>query len=335
MNNQLKPWKILFLIFLVVATIYILGNQTPYQKNSGRIFGTYYNITYKSKNNLHTPIKKILLQVDSSLSTFNKESTITKINNNEEVTPDSMMLRVFSLAQKISKATDGAFDITVAPLVNAWGFGFKNDTGTDSATVSKLLKTTGYTTVTCKEGKIIKKNADTMLDCSAIAKGYGCDEVAHMLESNGINDYLIEIGGEVASKGKNDRGGAWTIGINKPIEDNTQSNNRLQDILSISGKSMATSGNYRNYRYENGKKVAHTIDPRTGYPVQHSLLSATVIADDCATADAYATAFMVLGLDKSIQLCKKTVGIEAFFIYADSAGNFRTAETSGLSKYRK
>lgn len=332
MNNKITGWKILFLIFLIIGTIYILSKEAPYHENSGKIFGTYYNISYKSKNDMKNNIDTVLKRVDYSLSPFNKKSIITAINNNDDVTPDSMFLRVFAIAQHISKETDGAFDITVAPLVNAWGFGFKHNVPTDSATIDSLLRNVGYQTVTYDNGKIKKENRATMLDCSAIAKGYACDEVAKMLERNGISDFMIEIGGEVVTKGKNKKGTDWAIGINKPSE--TASQNELQDILSISGKSMATSGNYRNFRYENGKKLAHTIDPRTGYPVQHSLLSATVIADNCATADALATAFMVMGVEKAMQYCEQN-NIDALFIYSDSVGNFATAESKGLGKYRR
>lgn len=334
MDNKLKPWKIVFLLFLIVASIYVINNQIPYQSDSGRIFGTYYNITYKAKDNLHTQIKEVLLRVDNSLSPFNRNSIITKINNNKEVEPDSMFLQVFDLAQEISVKTDGAFDITVAPLVNAWGFGFKNGTPTDTLTIENLRKTVGYTTVRNENGRIIKKDSATMLDCSAIAKGYGCDAVATMLRKQGVTDFLVEIGGEVAAQGNNKQGNKWSIGVNKPVDDATQSNNELQEVLHISGKCMATSGNYRNFRYENGKKVSHTIDPRTGYPVQHSLLSATVIANDCATADAYATAFMVTGLERAMEICKQNKEIDALFIYADSNGTIKTAETENLKNYR-
>ena len=144
---------------------------------------------------------------------------------------------------------------------------------------------------------------------------------------------MVEIGGEVVTKGKNNKGGMWTIGISKPTDNPTTSNNELQEIIAISGKSMATSGNYRNFREVNGQKVAHTIDPRTGYPVQHSLLSATVIADDCATADAWATSFMVMGLEKAMEICKSEESIEAYFIYSDGDGAFKIAETQGMKKY--
>lgn len=330
--NKLSIWKILFLVFLIIGTIYILGKQKPYITNSGKIFGTFYNITYSSDIDLSKEIKSTLMQVDNSLSPFNKQSIITAINNNADATPDSMFIHVFTLAQEISAKTAGAFDITVAPLVNAWGFGFRKGITPDSTTIDSLRQFIGYNTVSLTNGKVTKKHPQTMLDCSAIAKGYGCDAVAAMLDAQGVKNYMVEIGGEVVTKGKNGKGGVWTIGISKPTDNKTTSNNELHEIIAISDKSMATSGNYRNFREENGRKIAHTIDPRTGYPVQHSLLSATVIADDCATADAYATAFMVMGVEKAMEICNNEESIEAYFIYSDGDGMLKTTMTEGFKK---
>ena len=331
MNGKLSKWKIVFLIFLIVGTFYILRNRTPevYTTNSGYIFGTQYNIKYKSVEDLHGEIRSTLNEVDNSLSMFNRNSIISAFNSNRDTIANEMFTEVFNLAQEISAKTDGAFDITVAPLVNAWGFGFKKGELPDSATVEELRSKVGYTTVALVDGRVIKQTPGTMLDCGAIAKGYGCDMVARLLDSRNITDYMIEIGGEVVTKGKNDRGTDWNISISKPTENTTGGHNGHQKIIAISGKAMATSGNYRNFRIENGKKYAHTIDPRTGYPVQHSLLSATVIAENCAKADAYATSFMVMGLEKAIEQCKSD-NIEAFFIYSNEDGALQTYSTEGL-----
>ena len=330
----MKAWKILFLIFLIVASVLIIKNEPPYHTDRGFIFGTYYNICYKSKENLQHKIDSTLKSVDNSLSPFNKRSVITAINENRDTIVDAQFSEVFALAQEISNATDGAFDITVAPLVNAWGFGFKQGITVDSITVDSLLQYVGYKSVELTDNKVIKQHPQTMLDCSAIAKGYGCDRVARMLESYGVKDYMVEIGGEVVSKGKNNKSKQWSIGISKPTDDKSGTINELQEILHISGKSVATSGNYRNYRYEDGRKLSHTIDPRTGYPVAHTLLSATVIANDCATADAYATAFMVIGIEKAIEICKQKE-IDAYFIYSTPEGGISTRETDGMNMYHK
>lgn len=331
----MKIWKIIFLIFLVASSIIIISNEAPYQKNSGTIFGTYYNITYKHNDNLQNDIYDCLRNVDKSLSPFNKTSVITKINNNESIEPDSLFVQVFTLAQEISENTHGAFDITVAPLVNAWGFGFKHGIPADSIAIDSIRRYIGHSTVAYDGKKIVKKHPETMLDCSAIAKGFGCDEVARLLDSHGIENYMVEIGGEVVAKGKNDKSKPWTIGISKPVDEPSGASNEIQEIIHISNRSMATSGNYRNFRYEGERKLAHTIDPRTGYPVTHSLLSATVTAKDCATADAYATAFMVMGLEKAMELCKNNSEIDAYFIYTDETGNMQTAETDGMKRYMR
>ena len=330
----MKAWKIIFLIFLTVASVLIIANEPPYHNDRGVIFGTYYNISYKHKENLQGKIEKTLLAVDKSLSPFNKKSVITAINNNTSTSADTLFAQVFTLAQEISQKTGGAFDITVAPLVNAWGFGFKQGIKVDSTTVDSLRQYIGYDKVSLTNGKVEKQHPETMLDCSAIAKGFGCDCVAQFLESMGIENYMIEIGGEVVAKGKNDKAKPWSIGISKPTDDASGSHSGLQEILHISGKSLATSGNYRNYRYEDGRKLAHTVDPRSGYPVQHSLLSATVIADNCATADAYATAFMVLGLDKALEICNAN-GLDGYFIYNDNEGNLAVKETDGMKGLHK
>lgn len=325
----MKRWQIIFLLFLIVATAMILTKNTPYHTDEGRIFGTSYRITYKYKDNLDKEIKETLMKVDNSLSPFNKNSTISKINNNKSDIPDSMFLYIFDMAQEVSEETGGAFDITVAPLVNAWGFGFKKGITPDSLTIDSLRNFIGYKKIELTDGRIRKQHPETMLNCSAIAKGYGCDVVAHFLQCKGIEDYMVEIGGEVVLKGRNKNNEPWVIGINKPSENGIS---ELQAVLQLTDCSMATSGNYRNFRIVDGKKVAHTIDPNTGYPANHSLLSATVVTDECAYADALATAFMVMGKEKAMEYCKNNPKIEAYFIYADDNGNMQTVQTDGFKK---
>ena len=244
-----------------------------------------------------------------------------------------MMTEVFSLAEKISDETNGAFDITVAPLVNAWGFGFKNAGNINDATIDSIRQFVGYKKIRLENGKIIKQDSRTMLDCSAIAKGYGVDRVAGLFDRKGIKNYMIEIGGELVLKGESPKKDQWHIGINKPIDDSLAVNQELQTVLKISNAGMATSGNYRNFYYKGGKKYAHTIDPRTGYPVQHNILSSTVIAENCAVADAYATSFMVLGLDSAKIICNKHPELDAYFIYTKDDGSTDIYFTEGMKKY--
>lgn len=319
-------WQIPFLAFLVIGSILIVSrqNDAPYHRDSGFVFGTTYNITYQCDSNLHSEIKKELHKVDCSLSMFNKESTISAINSNRGFKTDSMFAYVFDLAQNISEETDGAFDITVAPLVNAWGFGFDMSHSPTPAVIDSLKEIVGYKKVTITDGTLIKDDPRTMLDCSAIAKGYGSDVAANLLRAKGVKNFMVEIGGEIVTSGNSDKRKPWKIGVTKPTDDSLSTGKELQTVLNITDKAMATSGNYRNFYYKDGKKYAHTIDPATGHPVQHSLLSATVIADNCATADAYATAFMVMGMEKAKAVLARHPELQVYFIYSDDKGALHT-----------
>jgi len=317
-----KVFPILFvLIVLVVVGFAARKKNAEYQHDSGLVFGTSYNITYQSNENLKPEIEKVLAEVDASLSPFNEKSVITHVNRNEAVTLDDHFITVFRLSSEICKDTEGAFDITVAPLVNAWGFGFKSGTMPDKQAIDSLKQFVGFDKVKLQDGKIIKTDDRLMLDCSAIAKGYGVDAVAKMLKSKGISNFMVEIGGEIVASGENPKGAPWRIGVSKPEDDSVSVSNDIQGIINISDKAMATSGNYRNFYYKGGKKYAHTIDPKTGCPVQHSILSATVVSDECAKADAYATAFMVMGLEKAKAVLARHKDMMAYFIYSDDKGN--------------
>lgn len=323
MKNKKLLWQLPFLTLLVVGTILIIRQQhsMPYRKVSDFIFGTTYHVTYQCDSDLTQSIKAELLKVDASLSPFNKESVITAVNENKDVQLDDMFKEVFNLAMDISKDTDGAFDITVAPLVNAWGFGFKNGSQPSSHQVDSLLQLVGYEKVSMVDGKVVKQDPRIMLDCSAIAKGYGTDRVARLLQSRGIQNYMVEIGGEVVTSGVNPDRVPWKIGVTKPTDDSLNIGHELQTVLNVTDKAMATSGNYRNYYFKGGKKFAHTVDPKTGYPVQHSILSATVLAKSCAVADAYATSFMVMGFDKARQVLERHPELMAYFIYSNQKGD--------------
>lgn len=295
----------------------------PYQHDEGQIFGTFYHITYQNDSSIQTDILAELQKVDNALSMFNKESIISHINRGENVETNEMFESVFNLAERISDNTDGAFDITVAPLVNAWGFGFKTGNPPTKQTVDSLRAIVGYKKVKLVNHRITKSDARIMLDCSAIAKGYGCDVVARLLEKRGIKNYMVEIGGEVVTHGISEKRLPWKIGVTKPSDDSLNVNNELQTVLNVKDRAMATSGNYRNFYYRGGKKYAHTIDPATGYPVQHSILSATVLAKRCAAADAYATAFMVMGMEKAKKVLEKHPELMAYLIYSDDKGNLQ------------
>lgn len=334
MKKKKLIWQIPFLLILIFGSIYVIRQQhdAPYQKDEGFIFGTVYHITYQSDVNYQKEIEAELMKVDQSLSPFNKTSIISGINRNEKVKVNEMFSEVFNLAESISNETHGAFDITVAPMVNAWGFGFKTGNPPTKQTIDSLRAIVGYQKVALKDGYVVKQNPKTMLDCSAIAKGFGSDVVARFLQKKGIQNYMVEIGGEIVVRGNSDKKLPWRIGINKPTDDSLNTNQELQDVVNVTDIAMATSGNYRNFYYKNGKKYAHTIDPKTGYPVQHNILSATVLAKNCATADAYATSFMVMGLDGARKILEKHPELDAYLIYSDHKGSNKVWYSPSLQK---
>ena len=325
MKKKKLIWQIPFLALLIIGTVLIVMQQRsmPYQHDEGMVFGTVYNITYQYDSDLKQDIEAELQKVDNSLSPFNKGSIISKVNRNENPEVNDMFTDVFTLAEEVSAQTGGAFDITVAPLVNMWGFGTKQFHRLDKESVDSLMKFVGFNKISLKNKHVVKQDPNIQLDCSGIAKGYGCDVVARFLRSKGIKNFMVEIGGEVVTSGNSEKRVPWKIGVTKPTDDSLQENQELQTVLNVTDKAMATSGNYRNFYVEGGKKFAHTIDPHTGYPVQHSLLSSTVLAHDCATADAYATSFMVLGIDKAKEVLKKHPELMAYFIYSDAKGNLQ------------
>lgn len=297
-------WQMPFLALLVVGTVLIIRQQRsmPYQHDQGTIFGTFYNVTYQSDNNLKAEIEAELRKVDAEFSMFNDTSTVARINRGEQPKRSAMFEEVWQLAETVHKETDGAFDISVAPLVNAWGFGFKHEQMPNRQQVDSLLR------------------IRNQYDFSAIAKGYGSDVVARLLRSHDVQNFMVEIGGEIVTQGVSDKRLPWKIGVIKPTDDSLSVGGELQTVLNMTDIAMATSGNYRNFYYKGGRKYAHTIDPKTGYPVQHSLLSATVLARSCATADAYATSFMVLGVEHAKEVLEKHPELMAYFIFARPDG---------------
>ncbi|MCZ4695867.1 FAD:protein FMN transferase [Ancylomarina euxinus] len=326
-------------IQLLVLTALVLFACQPtkkdYQYNEGYIWGTIYHIIYNNPKNVdfHDEIKAKMNEFDLSLSTYKPNSTISRVNNNDStVVLDHYFKTVFNRSIQISEVTNGAFDMTIAPLVNAWGFGFKNKLEPEDIPVDSLLQIVGFNKVKLLNNRIIKDDPRIMFDASAIAKGYGVDVVAAFLESKGISNYMVEIGGEIRVKGISNKKRSWRVGIDRPIDDPEVKNREIQDVLSLADGAMATSGNYRQFYIKNGKKYAHTIDPKQGYPVQHSLLSASVIAPDCMTADAYATAFMVLGLEKSITIVENDPNLDAYFIYTDEDGKYQTYSSDKIKE---
>jgi len=326
-----------YLLISITVVIFIFINscspKKDYIKNEGYIFGTMYHFTYKSNKDLEPAIKKQLQKFNESLSTYDPNSIISRINQNDtSVQTDKYFTTCFNKAYEISTVTNGAFDMTVAPIVNAWGFGFDESAIADSIKIDSLMQYIGFDKVKLVKNKIIKETIGLMLDASAIAKGYGVDVAVEVIEFAGIKNYMVEIGGEVRAKGINEKGNLWQIGIDKPIEDPTAMHRELEAIVSLNDKSLATSGNYRQFYEKDGIKYSHTINPKTGYPAQNRLLSASVLANNCMTADAFATAFMVMGVEESIKLSDSLKNIEVYFIYTDSINSYKTYGSKGFEQ---
>ena len=327
------------IIIINAVIVLIVGrgcSRGEYLKLAGFTQGTSYHVTYEARDsvNLQNEIDSLLSDFDKTFSTYIPGSIISGINRNDpDVEINDHFIKVFNKAYEVYKATDGAFDITVAPIVNAWGFGFTEKADVDSAMIDSLLQYVGMGEVAIKDRKIIKKYREIMLDCNAIAQGYAVDVTAAFLDRKRIRNYLVEIGGEIRTKGVNAEGNIWRIGIDKPVEKNIIPGTYLQAIVELDNRSLATSGNYRKFYEIDGIKYAHSIDPKTGYPVLKNLISVTVVAEDCMTADAYATGLMVMGLGEAKEFLSKHKELEAYLIFSDDEGNFRTYITEGLKSY--
>ncbi|MGE5384059.1 MAG: FAD:protein FMN transferase [Omnitrophica WOR_2 bacterium] len=298
---------------------------------TGEAQGTYYAITYfdEKERNFQPQLDSLFADFDQSASVYAKESIISRFNRNDStVVADSIFDVIFKKSMEVSESTNGAFDITVMPLVNVWGFGFTERSKVDSAMVDSLLPLVGYKKIKLINGKLQKENKGIMIDFNAIAQGFTCDVIGKFFEKRGIYNYLVDVGGEVLAKGNKPDGSKWNVAIEKPSPD-AMSAREIQITVPLKNKALATSGSYRAYFTENGQKYSHTIDPKTGFPVHHNVLSVSVLADDCITADAYATAFMVIGLEKTKEFLVKRKDLKAYIIY-DENGKLRTWSSEGF-----
>jgi thiamine biosynthesis lipoprotein len=321
----------------------------PYLTQEGKTMGTYYRVTYSDaeERNFQDAIDSLLEVINLEVSTYIETSTISRFNQSDQpfdlsynpgVTTEGdyknpHFLANYQAAKDIYQKTEGYFDPTVMPLVNYWGFGYsekKKITTVDSVKVDSLIQLVGFNKVHLRNNTISKSQAGVQLDFSALAKGYGVDMVAELLESQSVENYLVDIGGEVKAQGVNAKGSIWRIGINVPREGASMS--AIQTAILLQNRALATSGNYRNFYEVDGVKYSHTISPATGYPERNTLLSASVFAKDCTTADAYATAFMVMGMDKAMEMASAIDGVEAYFIYSTSTGEMDVKYTEGLDQ---
>lgn len=322
--NVNKQKTIGALLGIAVCALLIWGwdddPKSSYYRNEGKVFGTYYNIRYEATEDLESAIQAAFEAFDNSLSMFNPHSILSAINANRDTTTNAAFESMWSEAEYVYGLSNGAFDITVAPLVKAFGFGRKNDqvASISSQTIDSIRAFVGFEKVQLVDHKVVKDDPRVQIDGGAVAKGQACDMIAEVLREHGCTNYLVDIGGEVVAHGVNDKGQAWHIGITKPNLNNEGAQEELQEILAVSDICMATSGNYRNYYYADGERRSHTIDPRTGYPVQHSLLSATVVSSTCMRADALATACMVLGAEEALTMIAHAEDAACYFIVAQN-----------------
>ncbi len=308
----------------------------PYLSLEGKTMGTYYRISYGDSlsRNFQTEIEQFLQDFNQEVSTYIPSSVISQFNQAEstlDVSGKAYFIGNFQKSRLVFEQSGGAFDPTVMPLVNYWGFGYtpkKPVTQVDSAAVDSLRRFVGMDLVRLDGNILHKARPGVQLDFSAIAKGYAIDEIAQLFENQGIKNYLIDIGGESRAKGRNARGDVWTVGINVPKEDAKLTD--IQTAVELNNRSIATSGNYRNFYEVDGVKYGHEINPTTGYPERTRLLSASVFTEDCATADAWATAFMILGLEKSMEIANQMSHLEAYFIYGAPDGSLQVQYTQGL-----
>lgn len=319
-------------IVVVFLTFISCKDELKVKRIAGTVFGTSYSIQYASFDDLQLEeqFEKLFYVINKSMSTYQANSIISKINRNEEVTIDSHFRKVFEASKSIYKLTDGAFDPTIAVLVNAWDFGPEgNIENLNDAKIDSLMLTVGFDNVSRQDDKIVKQNLDSRLDFNAIAKGYSVDVIAEFLETQNLENYLVEIGGEIRAKGVNlGSGEVWKIGVENPNFDGSQS---IMKAISLNNESMATSGTYRKFKIDSsGNRYAHIIDTNTGYPSKTNLLSISVIAPDCMSADAYATAFKAMGVEKVKVFLENNKELKAFLIFENESKTLETLSLNGF-----
>lgn len=313
------------------------NNDNFYTKISGEIFHTTYNISYNSKENYSPKIDSIWKDFSNSLNPFQKGSLINRINENETDSIDFMIKHVWTTAFHLSQLTDGLYDVTCSPLINAWGFGFKKDILNEMTQdkIDSIKKIVGYKKIDIEDNRLIKTDKRMVIDFSSISKGYACDLVGQFLEKKNCMNYMVEIGGEITFNGFNPNGKPWKIGIENPIDDSTCTRQDVGTILYLKGKGgLATSGNYRNYHIIDGKKYGHIIDPISGYPKETDILSATVVAPTCMLADCLATACMLVG-QRGISNLMRHYPEASYMIIVSNNGKYETIMNNSFKSLLK
>ena len=312
------------------------GSEGDYTKLTGEVFTTTFSIQYNAQKDYSEAVDSTFHAFSHSLNPFDSTSLISAINRNESQLMDSMLREVFLQSVVISRHTGGSYDVTCAPLINLWGFGFEKKK-TDSVTpeaIDSVRAFVGFDKVHLDGMRMIKEDPRMKMDFSSISKGYCSDLVARMLKRRGVTSYLVELGGEIAFEGTNSRGESWVIGVDKPITDPAGVINDFQVRVQLprTAGGLATSGNYRNFKVVNGKRIAHTIDPHTGYPIQTDVLSATIIAPTCMLADGLATACMTRTAADVPALMQNFPGVEYMLILGDEKTGFRTVMSPGFER---
>ena len=331
--------KFRFIILLAIMawnTSCTPDSKGEYYALQGFTQGTTYSINYQHQtlSDLQEEIDSILRAFDNSLSSYDSNSIISSINRNEPgVLTDSMFRTVFRESSRVYQVSGGAFDITLAPLIDAWGFGPGQQEELDSARVDSLLKYVGMDKVSLVDDQVYKTDPNVKLNVNAIAQGYSVDVVSAYLEGLGCKNYMVEIGGEIRTRGMNSKGNFWRIGVDRPELGNMIPGQQLQVIVSMHNRSLATSGNYRKFYERDGVMITHSIDPATGFPKASNLLSASILTEECMTADAYATACMVMGLEKAKAFVLDQKRVDAYFIFGDEVGGYQVWFTDGMKKY--
>ena len=295
--------------------------------------GSYYAITYfdEQNRNFQREIDSIFRAVDRSVNLWVDSSVISKVNRNEDVALDKIFIDNFNLAQEAARLSDGYFDPTISPIVAAWGFSYKSGDSLTSQRIDSLRALVDYRNVRIENGKVVKENPNITLDFNAIAQGYTSDLIAAFLDGKGIRSYLVDTGGEIMARGGKPDGKPWIVGIEKPA-DNWDSERVVQTRVALRDKGLVTSGSTRKYVERDGKRYSHSIDPKTGYPVEHNVLSVTVLAENSAWADALASICMVMGMEKSLPLIENMDGVEAYYIFQNENGALETFATEGFGE---
>jgi len=325
--------RIAFLLGIIAALASCNQHSSKKIVLQGEAQGSYYAITYYDEqgHNFQQEIDSIFHAVDVSVNLWVDTSVISKVNRNEEVKLDSIFVDNFRIAQEAASLSDGYFDPTISPIVAAWGFSYKHGDTITPQLIDSLKQLVDYRNIRIEDGKVVKANPAMTLDFNAIAQGYTSDLIASFLDSRGIKNYLVDTGGEIMARGEKPNGQPWIVGIEKPA-DNWDSEQVVHTRIALRDKGLVTSGSTRKYVERNGKRYSHCIDPKTGYPVEHNVLSVTVLAENSVWADALASICMVMGMEKSLPLIESMNGVEAYYIYVNEQNALETFATDGFAK---